>query len=74
MGQICQKLAGTTELERLGHIFLDDWKEIRIHILNTELNPLKRKQILYVIEEAQERIRKALIPPPKIESPANQPL
>jgi hypothetical protein len=68
MGQAWQKaalenphLSRSTELQRLGYIFLEDWKEIRIHVLNMELEQRQRTQLLSVIEEAQDRIKRGLI-------------
>lgn len=39
----------------------DDLKNIRIQVINSELNSLKRKQILVEVERAEERIRPLLI-------------
>ncbi len=38
----------------------DDLKNIRIQVINSELNSLKRKQILVEIERAEARIRPLL--------------
>jgi hypothetical protein len=39
----------------------DDLRNIRIQVINSELNSIKRKQILAEVERAEERIRPLLV-------------
>ncbi len=43
--------------ERFYYWLLDDLKNIRIQVINSQLSSLKRKQILVEIERAEERVK-----------------